>query len=185
MTLIVVDCANRLLLYKIIVRKSEGWLRDIVSFAVYDILGYNSQKEGVFLMLNVAVIDAQGGGLGAAIVKSLYERYGESIRILALGTNAAATSAMKKSGAVDCATGENAITFNAKKADVIMGGIGIIAASGILGEITPAIAVAVAESPAVKILIPISSCKILIAGTKGKAAKDLIENAVSRVEELL
>lgn len=136
-------------------------------------------------MLNVTVIDAQGGGLGAAIVKSLYERYGERIHILALGTNAAATSAMKKNGVVDCATGENAIIFNAKKTDVIMGGIGIIAASGILGEITPAMAAAVAQSPAVKILIPISSCKILIAGTKGKAAKDLIENAVSRVEELL
>ena len=136
-------------------------------------------------MLNVTVIDAQGGGLGSAIVKALGERYAERIHILALGTNVVATSAMKKSGAKDCATGENAITFNVKTTDVIMGGVGVIAASGMLGEITPAMATAVAESPALKILIPISRCNILVAGTLGKGAKDLIEDAVSRIEELL
>jgi hypothetical protein len=136
-------------------------------------------------MLNVTVIDAQGGGLGSAIVKSLCDRYGERIHVLALGTNVVATSAMKKSGAKDCATGENAITFNVRTSDVIIGGVGIIAASGMLGEITPAMAQAVAESPAKKILIPISRCNIIIAGTEGSAAKDLIENAVSRLAELL
>ena len=136
-------------------------------------------------MLNVTVIDAQGGGLGSTIVKSLCERYGERIHILALGTNVVATSAMKKSGAKDCATGENAITFNVRTSDVIIGGVGIIAASGMLGEITPAMAQAVAESPAKKILIPISRCNIIIAGTEGCAAKELIENAVSKIEELL
>jgi len=136
-------------------------------------------------MLNVTVVDAQGGGLGAAIVKSLCERYGGRIHILALGTNVVATSAMKKSGAKDCATGENAIIYNVRTTDVIIGGIGVIAASGMLGEITPAMAQAVAESPAKKILIPISRCNILIAGTGGKAAKDFIEDAVSKIEELL
>ncbi len=136
-------------------------------------------------MLKVTVIDAQGGGLGSAIVKSLRDRYGERIHILALGTNAVATSAMKKSGAKDCATGENAITLNVRNTNVIIGGVGIIAASGILGEITPAMAQAIAESPAIKILIPISRCNILIAGTQRSAAKDLIENAVSRIAELL
>jgi len=136
-------------------------------------------------MLNVIVVDAQGGGLGAAIVKSLSETYGERIHILALGTNVAATSAMKKSGAADCATGENAICFNSKSADVIIGGVGIIAASGMLGEITPKMAKAVAQSPAKKILVPISRCNIVVAGTEDKALKELIDAAVSKISELL
>ena len=136
-------------------------------------------------MLNVIVVDAQGGGLGAAIVKSLCGTYQKSIHILALGTNVVATSAMKKSGAADCATGENAICFNSKTADVIIGGVGIIAASGMLGEITPAMAQAIAESNAIKILIPISRCNIVIAGTQNLDAKQLIDSAVARVAELL
>lgn len=136
-------------------------------------------------MLKVIVVDAQGGGLGSAIVKKLCERFSDRIHILALGTNVVATSAMKKSGAGGCATGENAICFNAKTADVIIGGVGIIAASGMLGEITPAMAKAVAESTAKKILIPISRCNIIIAGTQGINAKELIEFAVSKIEELL
>lgn len=136
-------------------------------------------------MLKVIVVDAQGGGLGSAIVKRLCERFDDRIHILALGTNVVATSAMKKSGAGDCATGENAICFNAKSADVIIGGVGIIAASGMLGEITPAMAKCISESTAKKILIPISRCNLIIAGTESITAKDLIQSAVSKIEELL
>lgn len=136
-------------------------------------------------MKKVVVVDAQGGGLGAAVVKKLCEKYEGRIEILALGTNVAATSAMKKSGAKLCATGENAITFNVKTADIIIGGIGIIAASGMLGEITPAMACAIAQSNATKILIPISRCSIVIAGTQELDAKSLIDSAVSRIETLL
>ena len=81
-------------------------------------------------MLHVVVVDAQGGGLGAAIVKKLLEKCGNRIRLTAVGTNAAATAAMKKSGAHACATGENAVCLGAREADVIVGGLGIIAASG-------------------------------------------------------
>ena len=79
-------------------------------------------------MKNILVVDAQGGGLGAAIVKKLIETCGEKTRIVATGTNVAATSAMNKAGAKECATGENAVCFNARSADIIIGGIGIIAA---------------------------------------------------------
>jgi len=136
-------------------------------------------------MLNVIVVDAQGGGLGAAIVKKLVEKYGERISLTALGTNVAATASMKKAGAKSCATGENAVCFNAKSADVIIGGIGIIAASGMLGEITPRMARTIAESSAKKILIPLSRCNIIIPGFAEQSAKALIDLAVSEIESLL
>lgn len=136
-------------------------------------------------MLNVAVVDAQGGGLGASIIKVLSEKYGETINIIALGTNGIATVAMKKSGAACCATGENAVCFNVRSADLIMGGIGIIASCGMMGEITPAMANAIAESPAHKILIPISKCNILIPGASAMNAKDLIDMATDAVRDFI
>ena len=134
-------------------------------------------------MLHVVVVDAQGGGLGASIVKKLAEKCGERIRLTAVGTNVAATTAMKKGGAHECATGENAVCFNARSADVVVGGLGIIAASGMLGEITPRMAIA--ESPAKKVLIPISRCNFIIPGTADMPAKELIELAAQAVAELL
>ena len=137
------------------------------------------------IMLHVVVVDAQGGGLGAAIVKKLIERCGDRILLTAVGTNVAATTAMKKSGAHECATGENAICFNVRNADAIVGGLGIIAASGMLGEITPRMARTIAESPAKKVLIPISRCNFFIPGTADMPAKDLIELAAQAVADLL
>lgn len=136
-------------------------------------------------MLNILVVDAQGGGLGAALVKRLIERYEGRIHIVAAGTNVAATGAMNKAGAKACATGENAVCFNARSADIIMGGIGIIAASGMMGEITPRMARCIAESPAKKILIPISRCNIIIPGFAEQSAKALIDLAVGELEPLL
>lgn len=136
-------------------------------------------------MLKVRVVDAQGGGLGATIVKKLCEQYGHRIDILALGTNVIATTTMRKSGATSCATGENAICYNVKSADIIMGGVGIIAASGMLGEITPLMAKAIAESSAQKILIPISKCNIVVPGAASLSAKDLIDMAVNHIATLI
>lgn len=136
-------------------------------------------------MLNVVVVDAQGGGLGAAIVKKLTEKCGEAIHLTAAGTNAAATAAMKKSGAGDCATGENAICYCVRKADIIIGGIGIIAASGMLGEITPRIARAISESDAKKILIPITKCNYYIPGVQDIGITGLIDNAAAHVRSLI
>lgn len=138
-----------------------------------------------YFLLNIIVVDAQGGGLGASIVKKLVEKFGDRINLAALGTNATATTAMKKSGAKNSATGEAAICSHASKAHVIIGGIGIIAASGMLGEITPRIARAIAQSRAKKILIPISRCNIIIPGAKERSANALIDLAVSELESLL
>jgi hypothetical protein len=136
-------------------------------------------------MLHVVVVDAQGGGLGAAIVKKLIEKCDDRIRLTAVGTNVAATTAMKKSGAHECATGENAVCYNARGADVIVGGLGIIAASGMLGEITPRMARTIAESPAKKVLIPISRCNFVIPGAADIPAKELVDMAAQTVADLL
>ena len=136
-------------------------------------------------MRNIVVIDAKGGGLGAAIIKSLRDRFSHDINILALGTNAIATAAMNKSGASQCATGENAIRIGVRDADIIIGGIGIIAASGMLGEITPLMAQAIAESRANKVLIPMSRCNIYIPGTSSVPMSDLISAAVETAASLL
>jgi NAD(P)-dependent dehydrogenase (short-subunit alcohol dehydrogenase family) len=131
--------------------------------------------------MKIAVIDGQGGGMGRAIVESLKERYGNEVVITALGTNTLATSAMLKAGADEGATGENAIVYNSSKADVIMGAIGIVAANSMLGELTPAMAAAVAASPAKKVLIPVSKCNIQVAGVPDMAMQRYIDEAVNMI----
>lgn len=131
----------------------------------------------------VAVIDAQGGGLGKSIIESLKSKK-PNIQILALGTNSAATGTMLKAGADRAATGENAIVFNAPRVDVIVGGIGIIAPNSMLGEITPNMAAAVSSSEASKILIPMKKCQLKIPGTSHLTLNELIENAIEAILEL-
>ena len=135
-------------------------------------------------MLKVTVVDAQGGGLGAAIIKKLIEKCSESIRITALGTNNTATSKMRRGGAHECATGENAICLGVRSADVIIGGIGIIAASGMLGEITPKIARAVSESGAKKVLSPVSKCNYFIPGASSLGVSALVDAAADYISEM-
>lgn len=115
-------------------------------------------------MKRICVIDGQGGGIGGAIIRKLKEMWGEKIEIIALGTNAVATSQMLKSGANRGASGENAIVFNVRNAEFIAGPVGIILAHAFMGELTPQMAEAVAESPAKKILIPLSQENIEIVG---------------------
>ena len=135
-------------------------------------------------MLKIAVVDAQGGGLGAAIIKKLIEKCGNSIRITALGTNNTATGKMRKGGAHEYATGEEAICLGVRSADVIIGGIGIVAASGMLGEITPKIARAVSESGAKKILIPVSKCNYYIPGASSLGVSALVDAAADYISEI-
>ena len=129
-------------------------------------------------MKSICVIDGQGGGIGGATIKMLKEQFNENIRIIALGTNAIATSQMLKAKANRGATGENAIAQTVKKADVIIGPIGIVLAHSMMGEVTPGIAEAIALSPAKKILIPLTQDNITIAGISGIPLPRLIETLI-------
>jgi len=129
-------------------------------------------------MKKICVIDGQGGGIGSAAIKKLRECFEESIEIIALGTNAIATSLMLKAKANRGASGENAIVQTVGKVDVIIGPIGIILANAMMGEVTPEIAGAVASSPAKKILIPLSQENIEIVGLSSTPLPHLIEELV-------
>lgn len=135
--------------------------------------------------MRIAVIDGQGGGIGKLIVEKLRAAFGNEPGILALGTNALAAALMLKAGANEGASGENAVVYNASRADVIIGTIGIVCANSMLGELTPAMARAVSESNAVKVLIPLNRCNILVAGTKEEPLPHYIDDAVEIVEKLL
>ncbi len=131
--------------------------------------------------MKIAVIDGQGGGMGRAIVENLRERYGKAVVITALGTNTLATAAMLKAGADEGATGENAIVYNSSKVDLIIGAIGIVAANSMLGELTPAMAAAVAGSAARKVLIPVNKCNIQVAGVPDLTLQQYIDEAIKMI----
>jgi len=135
--------------------------------------------------VRIAVVDGQGGGIGKIIVEKLRKGLPDNVEIVALGTNSAATVSMLKAGANDGATGENAIIYNAAKADIIVGAIGIIAANSMMGELTPSIARAISESPAKKILIPLNKCNIEIAGIGNESLPQLIDKAVALVKGII
>ena len=131
-------------------------------------------------MLKICIIDGQGGGIGAAIIKRLKEIYEESVDIIALGTNAIATSQMLKAKANRGASGENAIVQTVKQADIIIGPIGIIMAHSMMGEVTPKMAEAIAASQAKKYLIPLSQERIEIIGAAAAPLPHLIDEMVEK-----
>ena len=133
--------------------------------------------------MKILVIDGQGGGIGRALVERLRTRLPEA-EVLAVGTNAIATSAMLKAGASAAATGENAVRVCAKTADVIAGPIGIVLKDAMMGEITGAMAAAVAESPAKRVLVPVQRCDTRVAGADGAPLQALLDDAVRQIAEL-
>lgn len=134
----------------------------------------------------IAVIDGQGGGLGRQIVAALRENYSaDSVEICAIGTNSAATAAMHKAGADHAATGENAVIVAARRADVIVGPIGIVIADALWGEITPSMAVAVGQSPARRILIPVNHCDNIVAGVPDLSVSALVQAVLAEIRAAL
>lgn len=130
--------------------------------------------------MRILLIDGQGGRLGKQLTESIQLRYPET-ELTVVGTNSVATSAMLKGGAKQAATGENAVIVGSRKADIIIGPIGIVIADSMLGEITPAMALAVAQSEAVKILIPANKCNHLVAGITNLSMSDMIEDALEKI----
>lgn len=132
--------------------------------------------------MKVVIIDGQGGSLGKALTERVKDY---DCEIYAIGTNSIATSVMLKAGAHYGATGENPVVVNCRDADVIIGPIGIIAADSLLGEITPKMASAIACSHAKKILVPVSRCKIYVAGTPDLSFGEAIDSAVAALKNLI
>ncbi len=126
----------------------------------------------------ICVIDGQGGGIGSAIIKKLKAVFGETVEILALGTNAIATTQMLKAKANRGATGENAIVQTVRRADLVVGALGIVLAHAMMGEVTPAIAGAIAASPAPKFLLPLCQENTTVVGSSKDPLPHLVEELV-------
>ena len=130
--------------------------------------------------MKILVIDGQGGRIGALLVGRLKAEAG-AYEVYAIGTNGIATSAMMKAGADYGATGENPVIVNCRSADVIVGPLGIVVADSLLGEITPAMAVAVGQSGAQKVLLPINRCNNYVAGARDLPINEMIDVAVKHI----
>ena len=141
-------------------------------------------KEGRKSFMNILIVDGQGGQLGARLVTEVLARVPDAA-LTAVGTNAAATAAMMKAGARSAATGENPVVVACRRADVIIGPIGIVIADSLLGEVTPDIAVAVGQADAVRILIPMNKCENLVAGVSGSNTTALIADALAKLEAVI
>lgn len=134
--------------------------------------------------MKILVIDAQGGGVGKQVVAAIKQNFPD-LEVTAVGTNSAATSAMLKAGADHAATGRNAVIVGCRKADVIIGPIGIVIADALFGEITPAMAVAIGQSNAKRILIPINHCDNMIVGVPDITLGKLMEGVIAEISAML
>ena len=134
--------------------------------------------------MKVLIIDGQGGGLGRQLVSAVKEKCPEA-EVLAVGTNSTATGAMLRAGADQAATGENAVLVACRRADVIIGPIGIVIADSMLGEITPAMAAAVGQSQARRILLPVNQCDNLVVGAADLSMADKVREAAELLRGLL
>jgi hypothetical protein len=134
----------------------------------------------------VCVIDGQGGGIGGVIVKVMRQEFDNEIEVVALGTNAVAASMMMKAGANKVASGENAIVHCVAQARVVVGPLGIVLANSMMGEMTPRAALAVASSPAVKLLLPLNQEKVEVVGVTREPLPHLVDEMVRvRLRRLL
>ena len=135
-------------------------------------------------MKKIVIIDGQGGKIGSMLITRL-KKNNCSFEVYAIGTNSIATAAMLKAGADFGATGENPAVVNCRDADIIAGPIGIISADSLLGEITPAMAVAVGQSPAEKVFLPINRCNNHIVGVRDLPMNELTELAAGYISDFL
>lgn len=131
--------------------------------------------------MNILIIDAQGGGIGKQLVSSIKESF-PNFEITAVGTNSAASAAMLKAGADHVATGENAVVVGCRKADLIIGPIGIVITDSLYGEITEKMAVAIGKSSAKRILIPVNQCDNIIAGVQNSNINHLIKCVIEEIK---
>jgi len=133
-------------------------------------------------MKKIVVIDGQGGKIGAQLIDAIRERC-EDAEIVAVGTNSIATSNMLRSGPDAAATGENPVIVACRDADVIAGPIGIVIADALYGEVTPAMALAVGQSRAERVLIPVNKCGSMVVGVGDVPMAALIRESADCIED--
>ena len=131
--------------------------------------------------MKIMVMDGQGGRMGKSIVEQVTAGFPED-EILAIGTNSIATAAMLKAGADAGATGENPAIVGSRTADIIIGPMGIVIADSLLGEITPAMAVAIGQSNAKKVLIPVNRCQHFVVGCEELPLGEYVKLVVEEVK---
>lgn len=133
--------------------------------------------------MKILVIDGQGGRLGRKLLENIRKTCPDA-EITAVGTNSIATENMMNSNCANhLATGENAVIVACRTARVIIGPFGIATADAMMGEISPAMANAVASSAAYRILIPMNLCNTYVAGvTSGSAA--ILEDAMQHLRKI-
>lgn len=134
--------------------------------------------------MKIAVIDGQGGRIGQMIVSAI-KKEGLACTVRAIGTNSIATSAMIKAGADEAATGENPVIVACRQVNIIIGPVGLLVADGLLGEITPAMAAAVGQSEATKLLLPLNLCNNIVVGTQSMSVSGLVAETVSTLKTLI
>ncbi len=135
--------------------------------------------------MTIIVIDGQGGGIGRALIGALLPMLPEGTELLCVGTNAMATAAMLKAGAQRGATGENAVRWAAKHADVIVGPIALVLKDSMMGEVTGDMAACIGESCAARVLVPTQRCGTQIAGVEDKSMQQLVSDAARMAVEAL
>lgn len=135
-------------------------------------------------MKKVIVVDGRSGRTGQLFIERI-KAAGLPCEVVAIGTNAIATSAMLKAGANAGATGENPVVVACRTADIIAGPIAILAADSLMGEITPSMALAVGQSAAQKLLFPVSHCSNLVVGTQSMTLSKMMDEAVDLLKTLL
>ena len=132
--------------------------------------------------MRILIIDGQGGRIGRGVAEAVLKEL-PGVEVDVIGTNAIATANMLKSGVTNAATGENPVVVMAPKADVIIGPVGIAVADSMMGEVTPAMAVAVGQSSAKKILIPMNRCDIMIAGVGEMPLSEMIRRVIAMLKD--
>ncbi len=133
--------------------------------------------------MKILVIDGQGGGIGRQVVQAVRAALPEA-DVTAVGTHSTAAAAMLKAGADRAATGENSVKVCCRTADVIIGPVGIVIADSLLGEITPAMAAAIGQSAAKRILIPVNCCGNIIAGVPDLTITRMVASVVEELRRL-
>ena len=133
--------------------------------------------------MKITIIDGQGGRMGKTVIEQLKKAHPD-LELYAIGTNSIATAAMLKAGADAGATGENPAVVGSRDADVIIGPMGIVIADSRLGEITPKMAVAIGQSRAKKLLIPVNRCQHFVIGCEELPFGDYARLAMEKLREI-